>query len=58
MTFAARNSEQAPAIDAVRIPRPQGKGIDVGAYEWYTSDVGPIGGTADAGRRCTARLFR
>lgn len=45
----AGNSEQAPAIDADRIPRPQGKGIDVGAYEWHTPDVGPIGGMGGMG---------
>jgi MYXO-CTERM domain-containing protein len=45
----AGNSEQAPAIDADRIPRPQGKGIDLGAYEWHTPDVGPIGGMGGTG---------
>lgn len=43
------NADQAPAIDADRIPRPQGKGIDLGAYEWHTPDVGPIGGSGGMG---------
>ena len=25
--------------DRDRIPRPQGVGIDIGAYEWHTDDV-------------------
>ncbi|HRI67673.1 MAG TPA: choice-of-anchor Q domain-containing protein, partial [Polyangium sp.] len=45
----AGNATMAPAIDADRIPRPQGNGIDVGAYEWHTPDVGPIGGSGGSG---------
>lgn len=32
----------APWIDIEGIPRPQGLGFDVGAYEWHTPDVTPI----------------
>jgi hypothetical protein len=32
----------APELDRDRIPRPQGKGIDIGAYEWHTDDVLPV----------------
>jgi hypothetical protein len=45
----AGNADQAPALDADRIPRPQGNGIDVGAYEWHTPDVGPVGGSGGMG---------
>lgn len=31
----------APALDADRISRPQGSGIDLGAYEWHEEDVLP-----------------
>lgn len=34
--------EGAPKLDRDRIPRPQGGGIDVGAYEWHTQDVQPV----------------
>jgi len=32
----------APTLDRDRIPRPQGKRIDVGAYEWHSADVRPV----------------
>jgi hypothetical protein len=39
------SSVNAPKLDRDRIPRPQGKGIDIGAYEWHTDDVRPVEGT-------------
>ncbi len=38
----AGSSINAPKLDRDRIPRPQGKGIDVGAYEWHSDDVRPV----------------
>ncbi len=38
----AGSSLDAPALDRDRIPRPQGNGIDIGAYEWHTDDVVPV----------------
>ncbi len=35
----AGSSLDAPKLDRDRIPRPQGKGIDIGAYEWHPADV-------------------
>lgn len=35
----------APALDADKIPRPQGAGVDLGAYEWHDPSVVPSGGT-------------
>jgi len=32
----------APKLDRDRIPRPQGNGVDIGAYEWHTDDVLPV----------------
>lgn len=32
----------APAVDRDRIARPQGEGIDIGAYEWHADDVVPV----------------
>jgi len=32
----------APKLDRDRIPRPQGKAIDIGAYEWHANDVHPV----------------
>jgi parallel beta-helix repeat protein len=37
----AGSSLNAPKLDHDRIPRPQGKGIDIGAYEWHRNDVLP-----------------
>jgi len=42
-------TELAPALDADRIARPQGAGIDLGAYEWHEPGVQPIDGGAPAG---------
>jgi MYXO-CTERM domain-containing protein len=51
----------APALDRDLIPRPQGDGVDVGAYEWHDGTVqplpsdggvpslGPPGSTGDSG---------
>lgn len=43
------STDQAPALDADKIPRPQGAGIDLGAYEWHDSTVVPVGGTGGGG---------
>jgi hypothetical protein len=40
------SSDQAPALDADRIPRPQGKAVDLGAYELHDSSVAPADGGA------------
>jgi hypothetical protein len=40
------SSDQAPALDLDRIPRPQGKGVDLGAYELHDSSVAPADGGA------------
>jgi MYXO-CTERM domain-containing protein len=40
--------DQAPPLDADRIARPQGPGVDLGAYEWHDPSVKPDAG-ADAG---------
>jgi MYXO-CTERM domain-containing protein len=51
----------APELDRDLIPRPQGDGVDVGAYEWHDGSVEPrpsdggvpslgtLGGTGDSG---------
>ncbi len=44
----AGSSVDAPKLDRDRIPRPQGKGIDIGAYEWHTADVRPVENNATA----------
>lgn len=41
MAIDAGSSVNAPKLDRDRIPRPQGTGIDIGAYEWHTADVLP-----------------
>ena len=38
------SAELAPALDFDRIPRPQGNGIDQGAYEWHDPSVNPVDG--------------
>ena len=38
------STDQAPPIDIEGIPRPQGAGIDLGAYEWHDPTVVPTGG--------------
>jgi hypothetical protein len=44
------SADLAPALDADRIARPQGKGIDLGAYEWHEAAVARVdGGPAGAG---------
>ncbi len=40
------SADQAPALDADRIARPQGKGVDLGAYEWHEATVVPGDGGA------------
>jgi hypothetical protein len=39
----AGSSLNAPKLDRDRITRPQGNGIDIGAYEWHSDDVLPVG---------------
>jgi len=38
----AGSSLNAPKLDRDRIPRPQGKRIDIGAYEWHSAAVRPV----------------
>jgi len=38
----AGSSLDAPRLDRDGIPRPQGQGVDLGAYEWHTADVQPV----------------
>jgi hypothetical protein len=42
------SADQAPLLDADRIARPQGKGFDLGAFEWHEASVPPIDGGAGA----------
>jgi MYXO-CTERM domain-containing protein len=43
------SADQAPELDADAIPRPQGAGVDLGAYEWHEPGVTPTGGSGGAG---------
>ncbi len=43
------STDQAPSHDADNIPRPQGAGIDLGAYEWHEPNVQPDGGSGGVG---------
>lgn len=38
----AGSNLNAPKLDRDRIPRPQGNGIDIGAFEWHTDDMLPV----------------
>ena len=38
------SADLAPALDIEGISRPQGAGVDLGAYEWHEPDVGPVDG--------------
>ena len=42
----AGTASGAPELDRDRIPRPQGDGVDVGAYEWHDASVVPVAGGA------------
>jgi MYXO-CTERM domain-containing protein len=44
------SADQAPPTDLEGIARPQGKGVDLGAYEWHEPTVTPVdGGTGGSG---------
>lgn len=43
------SGDQAPALDLEGIARPQGKGVDLGAYEWHDPTVTPADGGIGAG---------
>lgn len=45
----AGSGEGAPALDRDRIPRPQGAGVDLGAYEWHEESVEPVAGAPGVG---------
>ncbi len=46
----AGSGDQAPALDADGIARPQGSAVDLGAYEWHEPGVEPTdGGVGNAG---------
>jgi MYXO-CTERM domain-containing protein len=38
------SADMAPATDIEGIARPQGKGVDLGAYEWHDPSVEPVDG--------------
>jgi hypothetical protein len=40
------SADQAPLLDADGIARPQGNGVDLGAYEWHAPAVVPVDGGA------------
>jgi parallel beta-helix repeat protein len=42
----AGTTEGAPDLDHDRIPRPQGDGVDVGAFEWHDGSAVPVAGGA------------
>jgi MYXO-CTERM domain-containing protein len=42
------SADQASALDADRVARPQGKGVDLGAYEWHEATVVAADGGAGA----------
>lgn len=42
MAIDVGSDDLAPAFDRDGIPRPQGAGIDLGAYEWHEPDVLPV----------------
>ncbi|MCU0658390.1 MAG: right-handed parallel beta-helix repeat-containing protein [Polyangiaceae bacterium] len=39
----AGSSDLAPSLDLLKIPRPQGPAIDLGAHEWHDGSVGAAG---------------
>jgi hypothetical protein len=43
------SADEAPPLDADRIARPQGKGVDLGAYEWHDPAVKPDAGAGTGG---------
>jgi MYXO-CTERM domain-containing protein len=44
------SNDDAPALDADRIARPQGSAVDLGAYEWHEPNVKPVeAGTGGSG---------
>lgn len=51
------SSDMAPELDIEGIARPQGAGVDLGAYEWHEPGVGPVdgglGGNGGAGGSAT-----
>jgi MYXO-CTERM domain-containing protein len=43
------SADMAPPLDIEGIARPQGAGVDLGAYEWHEPSVMPTGGTGGTG---------